>query len=976
MRHAFVVCICLSLVATVLAVAQETTGEIFGTVASQDGVPLPGVSVTIENPEVGHSRVAETRDDGGFRFVALAPARYQLTAVLDGFQTMRRQVDVNLGRAVTVDVSMEIGSFENTIEVTRAVPMVDVTSTVSGLSVDSDELLGSIPVQREVTNIALLAPGTVAPPRYWQQAGSWGLFTPEQGFVSFSGASIGENSYQINGLNVTSFRHMLGSTFVPMEFVEDVQVKSGGYEAEFGRATGGVISMLTKSGTNSFRGGLSAYYEPKNLQEQEPDTFRYNNQDESRERLEVNASLGGPIFRDKLFFFAFARYADTSIVDLYTTAGDLHETSNPYWGGKLDWAIGSNHRLEGTYISDAVDVEFIRSDYDPESRTIGEVRGTGIRSRGGDNLILKYTGMLHDNLLLSAQAGRNEFNRHNFTEGDQCPYARDYRGEVTINLGCWVRSGQGLDWDTRNAYRMDVDWYVGNHQLRAGADYELNESWSDLQYSGGVGYFYYTNGDEELDPETYFFPDLPWNQDLVRINTLQRGGLYPVNSSAAYVQDSWLPGSNLTLNLGLRWERYENKNSLGETFIETPDQWAPRLGAIWDISGNGKSKLFASAGLYHLPVASVTNIYTAGGATFDNSWYIFDGEINPDGSPTSYGERVFHTYDHEGTVPDPRATISENFDPMSQTEIILGYEQALGSVWSVGVRGVARWFNEIIEDYTIDQGLWNAYGIGCLNPELVSTEAYCYDTGWRLGNPGRDFEGWYDVDGDGELDRVTISAEDMGYPKAERKHYAVELTFARRFSNKWMLQGSYTWSHTYGNYEGTTNSDMGNALAGMHHSFDTPGMMEHGTGDLPNDHRHNAKLFGVYAWDFGLQLGGNVFWRTGMPLNSFGFHPSDPLTRWWGYYSFFTDGEPRPRGSLGRTPDVWSLDLMLKYAFAAAGLDWNVRVDVFNVFNNDAEVWNSHFAERAWNGVPNEHFGEPEYHQAPRSVRFGFGMSF
>jgi len=589
MRHAFVVCICLFLVATVPAVAQETTGEIFGTVASQDGVPLPGVSVTIENPEVGHSRVAETRDDGGFRFVALAPARYQLTAVLDGFQTMRRQVDVNLGRAVTVDVSMEIGSFENTIEVTRAVPMVDVTSTVSGLSVDSDELLGSIPVQREVTNIALLAPGTVAPPRYWQQAGSWGLFTPEQGFVSFSGASIGENSYQINGLNVTSFRHMLGSTFVPMEFVEDVQVKSGGYEAEFGRATGGVISMLTKSGTNSFRGGLSAYYEPKNLQEQEPDTFRYNNQDESRERLEVNASLGGPIFRDKLFFFAFARYADTSIVDLYTTAGDLHETSNPYWGGKLDWAIGSNHRLEGTYISDAVDVEFIRSDYDPESRTIGEVRGTGIRSRGGDNLILKYTGMLHDNLLLSAQAGRNEFNRHNFTEGDQCPYARDYRGEVTINLGCWVRSGQGLDWDTRNAYRMDVDWYVGNHQLRAGADYELNESWSDLQYSGGVGYFYYTNGDEELDPETYFFPDLPWNQDLVRINTLQRGGLYPVNSSAAYVQDSWLPGSNLTLNLGLRWERYENKNSLGEAFIETSDQWAPRLGAIWDVSGNGKS---------------------------------------------------------------------------------------------------------------------------------------------------------------------------------------------------------------------------------------------------------------------------------------------------------------------------------------------------------------------------------------------------
>jgi outer membrane receptor protein involved in Fe transport len=975
MKHATMIVVGLVAIMVSTASAQETTGDVVGRVASQDGAPLPGVTVTIQNAEVGLVRSAVTRGDGTYRFPALAPARYRLTASLDGFQTVQREVEVALGRAATVDLSMQIGSFQEVIEVTGETPLVDVTSTVSGLSVDADALLGTVPVQREVTNVALLAPGTVGTPRYWQEATFTGLYTPEQGFASFGGASIGENSYQINGLNVTSFRHMLGSTFVPMEFVEEVQVKSGGYEAEYGRATGGVVSMLTKSGTNTFQGGLSAYFEPESLQEQEPDTFEYNNQDESRERLEVNASLGGPIARDRLFFFAFARYADTAIVDLYATTADLHETSNPYWGGKLDWAISSNHRLEGTYISDAVDVDFVRSDYDPEARTVGEVRGTGMRSRGGDNVILKYMGMFGDNVLLSAQAGRNEFNRHNFTEGDQCPFARDYRGEVTVNLGCWVRSGQGDDWDARNAYRLDVDWFVGNHQLRAGADFELNESWSDLQYSGGVGYLYYTNGEEGRDPSTYYFPDLPWDQELVRIRYYQRGGLHDVNSNAAYAQDSWRARPDLTVNLGLRWERYENKNSLGETFIETDDQWAPRLGVIWDLSGTGRSKLFASAGLFYLPVASITNILTAGGSFTDDTYYAFDAEINPDGSPTAVGDEVFH-YSEDGVVPDPRETISDNFDPTSQTEIILGYEQALGTFWSIGVRGIARWFNQIIEDYTIDTGLWNAYGVECLNPELVTTEAYCYNTGWRLGNPGREFEGWYDLDGDGELDRVTISAEDMGYPEVERRHYAVELTFARRFSNSWMLQGSYTWSHTYGNYEGTTNSDMGNPLAGMHHSFDTPGMMEYGSGDLPNDHRHNLKLFGVYAWDFGLQLGGNVFWRTGIPLNSYGQHPSEPLARWWGYPSFFTEGEPRPRGSLGRTPDVWSLDLMLKYEFAALGLDWNVRADVFNVFDNAAEEWNHHFAEQAWNGVPNEHFGETQYYQTPRSVRFGFGVSF
>jgi hypothetical protein len=768
---------------------------------------------------------------------------------------------------------------------------------------------------------------------------------------------------------------MLGSTFVPMEFVEEVQVKSGGYEAEFGRATGGVINMLTKSGTNAFRGNLSAYWEPESLQEQEPDTTWSNNQDESRHRLEANVSLGGPIVRDRLFFFAFARYADTSLVELDTTTSDLEEASNPYWGGKIDWTLTPSHRLEGTYISDAVDVDYTRSDYDPEARTTGDVRGTGMMERGGDNAILKYTGILSDSFLISAQVGRNEFNRTNSADGEECPFARDLRGDVRINLGCWVGATRGTDWDARDAYRLDVDWFVGDHLLRVGADFELNESWQQRQYSGGVAYLYEVNGDEERDPETYIFPDLPWDQELVRVIRRESGGLFEVNSNAAYVQDSWRLRADLTLNLGLRWERYANKNGLGETFIETADQWAPRLGAIWDLSGKGTSKLFASAGLYHLPVASLTNIWMAGSDFQDDTLYAFDGGINEDGSPTSVGEEILRYY-NAGEVPDPRANISDNFKPMSQTEVILGYEQVLGSVWSVGVRGVARWLNEIIEDYTIDHGLWNAYGVACLNPELVGTGGYCYNTGWRLGNPGRDFHGWYDVDGDGELDRVTISAEDMGYPKAERRHYAVELTFARRFSNSWMLQGSYTWSHTYGNYEGTTNSDTGNALAGMHDSFDVPGAMEHSSGDLPNDHRHNLKLFGAYAWDSGLQLGANLFWRTGQPLNSFGQHPSDPLTRGWGYDSFYTAGDPTPRGSRGRSPNVWSLDLMLKYALSIGGLDWNVRVDVFNVFNNHAELWNYEWAENGSNGVPDEHFGETEYYQNPRSVRFGLALNF
>jgi outer membrane receptor protein involved in Fe transport len=956
-------------------VAQETTGDIMGTITSEDGVPLGGVTVTAEATDTGLFRSTESNVEGFYRFAALPPARYTVTASLDGFKTLRRELEVDLGRTAAGNITMSLGEFTDIIEVTGELPLVDVTSTVSGMAVNSDELMARVPVQREVTELAILAPGAFAAPQLWQKPAWTGMYTPGQALASISGSSVGENAVQVNGLNITNFRNMMGASFVPMEFVDEVQVKTGGYEAEYGRSTGGVINMVTKTGGNAFRGGLSAYWEPKALQDKEPNTFDEFNQEEEREALEVNASLGGPIVRDRLLFFGFVRYSDTFFDDVYTDIADRHETSTPYWGGKLDWSITPEHRVEVTYVSDDVEVDFVRADVDPESRTVVDVRGTGVRSRGGENIIAKYTGILSDSVVVSAQAGRNEFDRTNASDGDECPRVIDSRGEVDLYPGCNVRGMRGSDWDTRNAYRLDVDWFVGNHSLRAGADYEINESWSDEQYSGGVYYRYFLNGAEDQDPEDYRYPELPWNQELVRVRRSFLGGVYDVNSSAAYLQDSWRPTPNLTVNLGVRWERYENSNSLGETFIETNDQWAPRLGAIWDPTGEGGSKLYGSFGVFHLPVASITNIKLASALYLDDAWHTFNGILEEDGSPSELGDELQYSLWLDGETPDPRETISENFDPMAQGEVILGYERMIGANWSAGVRAVARWFEEVIEDYTIEEGLWVAFGIPCLDPELLGTSDYCYNH-WRLGNPGGDFEGWFDVDGDGVLDRIIISAEDLGYPPAERTYYGLELSFSRRFANNWMLQGSYTWSHSYGNYEGPIRSEMFQAWAGMNSNFDLPGMMEHSTGDLFNDRRHNVKLFGVYAWPFGFQVGGSFFYHTGRPINSFGRHPTDPWVRDAGWESFFTGGEPAPRGCCGRTDDIWSLDLMLKYDFLAAGIQWNVRADIFNVFDNQGVDWYWEFAEDSWNGAPDPYYGEPLMYQTPRSVRFGFGVSF
>jgi hypothetical protein len=956
------------------AAAQETTGSIIGTVTSQDGATMPGVTISIQDPETGFERTTVTNTAGEYKFVALSPAKYALQATLDGFQTYRRNIDVALGRTVKNDFVMALGAITDVIEVTGEAPLVDVTSTVSGITVNADQLNSRVPVGREVTQVVLLAPATVQGDTAFDEA------TPGQNLASMSGSSVAENSYQVNGLNITNFRNGLGSTFVPFEFVEEVQVKSGGYEAEFGRSTGGVVNMVTKSGTNSFHGGVSAYWRPDSLQEMEDNTYNRPNQDEEREDLELNASIGGPIWKDHLFFFAFMRYFDQNNLYLLNTSGERHEVSQPYWGAKLDWNMTANHRLEGTYIDDTVDVDVTTYTFDRDGGSgLGPAGNTGTLARGGENYIGKYTGIFTENFLLSGQYGKNDFNRTNASEGDPFPYAWDARTGTLVKIGDWVNWQRGSAFDSREAYRVDADWYLGNHSLRGGLDFEENNSEDVTEYSGGIYFVYYAASDPT--------PDYPYE---VRVRHYQNSGSFDVKSRALYVQDSWALTPSLTLNLGVRYEEFENLNSAGETFINVTDQYAPRLGAIWDPSGSGRSKLYASYGLYYLPIASNTNVRMAGGELFDQAFYQWDGRMNPDGSPVGFtdcGALNLNTCGNQGSVgdflppyniyadgeiPDVRSVLSSNFDPMSQWELVLGYERMMGANWSMGARFVAREFNEVIEDYTIDQAIFERYGI-----DTGGTE-------YRLGNPGKDFEGYFDFDGDGVIDpateAVSFSADELGYPEAQREYYAVELTAKRRFANNWMFEGSYTWSQSYGNYEGYVKSDNGQDDAGITQDFDFPGLMENAYGWLPNDRRHNVKLFGAYAFDFGLQLGGNFYYTSGRPVNAFGVHPTDHFAQEYGADSFFSFGVATPRGGQGRTDDVYGFDTMIKYDFGLVGLDWNVRLDVFNIFNNQAVTEVNEYSEQESSSPPNyvadPNYKLPTHYQQPRAVRFGVGVNF
>ncbi len=665
--------------------------------------------------------------------------------------------------------------------------------------------------------------------------------------------------------------------------------------------------------------------------------------------------------------------------------GQRFETSQPYYGGKVDWNLTANHRLEATFLSDDVTVDVTNYDFDLDSHTLGPPGPTGTQERGGPNYIGKYTGILSPNFLLAAQYGRNDFNRTDTSQTDHCPLAVDSRGGGWDRLGCWVNDRRGGSYDGREAARLDVDSFVGSHSVRGGVDAEFNVSELAQRLSGRS--ILYLRG------RVRAHRCLPLQESNVM--HWERFGSFEANSRAAYLQDSWAVTPSVTLNLGLRYEEFENKNARGETFIEITGQWAPRLGIIWDPSGRGRSKLYGTYGLYYLPIPSVTNMRFGSGEYLDQAFFEWAGEYNPDGSPAGYtdcGKGMMEECGNQGsvgdvippsrilsdgTVSDPREILSDNFDPMSQWELIVGYEQMVGSSWSLGARFVARQFNEIIDDFAIAQALWEVYGHECYSPFYLY-ENVCGVEPFRLGNPGGDFEGWVDLDGTGELTPMQISAGDLGLPEPVRHYYAVELMFNRRFANNWMLQGSYTWAHLYGNYEGTVLSDFAQEVSGNTAAFDFPGLMENSSGNLAQDRRHNLKLFGSYAWDFGLQLGANAGFHTGRPINSFGMHPTDLYSQSYGPASFYTLGVPTPRGSSGTTDNVHWLDLMLKYDFRW-GVDWSVRLDLFNVFNNQATVEVNEFAEQdSWppDYVLDPTYGETKTHQSPRTIRIGVGFTF
>ncbi|WP_083706695.1 carboxypeptidase-like regulatory domain-containing protein [Sphingomonas sp. gentR] len=263
-----------------------------GSVTDADGKPIAGATVTVTSDAQGFTRSATTDKDGSYQIPELPPGSYSFTINAPGYATYRED-EVSL-RAGSASNRFALGAESTSGEITvsgRRIRTSDFDSTTTGAVIDVSDIATRLPVGRDLQSVILLAPGANA------GAGAFG------GLPSINGSAVSENAFFVNGLNITDFRKSLYAVTVPFDFYQTVDVKTGGYAAEFGRSTGGFINATTKSGSNEFHGGILFNWNPDSLVTRTKDTIYSANKFTRSESASMTAELSGPLWKDHLFFY-------------------------------------------------------------------------------------------------------------------------------------------------------------------------------------------------------------------------------------------------------------------------------------------------------------------------------------------------------------------------------------------------------------------------------------------------------------------------------------------------------------------------------------------------------------------------------------------------------------------------------------------------------------------------------------------------
>ncbi len=829
----------------VFASTQE--GSMSGDVLDKGGNPLPGVTVTIKGPAMQGEKMAVTDAEGKWR-IPLVPvgAMYEVTAFLDGFQrVIQTEITVNIAANSRVDFTMVEGTGDlGEITVTAEAPLIDSKKTSISETI-TYEFMEDIPTGRSYFDAMSMAAGV---------AGFGNVFT--------HGADNTDNVFLVDGVDTTdSATGTFGMNF-SYEAIQEVEMKTGAFEAEYGRATGAISNVVTKSGGNEFHGAVPVYYTNLDMKRHQSADRGAVDEEEFYE-VEPGVSIGGPILRDKLWFFASynnftRRIKGINAFDEAISRSEIFEE----WMGKVTWQINPDNKVVGQYASDPATIESRDS-----LSTTTMASAYGQQEQGGDLYKLQWTSIFTPNLFLELKAAHHEVN---LTIGPSNAGFGDDRIIDQQNGGDTIISGNvGSITDIhrpRDQYNGVLNYYLGDfhgeHNFKFGLEYQ------DFSYDEDA---IYPNAFTINRPDTAAGEARPdqW---------LQQTPLLATNDGSiltAFVQDSWTYRDNWAINLGLRWESQKQSNDVGERVYNLNNLWAPRVGASWDINGDGRSKAYANYGRYYdavgLYLGQALNRQT-------NSTFRWEGTYDP-ADPTNPDNWTLVNQtdgDNNTTTIDPN--LSANF----KDEIVVGYEFEFATDFSAGAKFIWNWQRNLIED-------------------VISNEAQIRD---------------------GSEDTYVYYITNVD--QARRNYKGLEFQLKKRLSNNYQFLLVYTLSEAKGSLANSGQSEGLNVYA------DFAEVLYNRYGYLPWDDRHYLKLNGSYHLPWGIIAGTSMGWRSGRPYNRISANLPESATNFSGYTSqYYLD----PRGS-HRLGHVWWMDLRATKDFNIGDTELSVIVDAFNVWNN------------------------------------------
>lgn len=847
------------------AYAVEVTGQIRGTVVDKDGLSIPGATISVSGPALMGGATAVTDADGRFRITSLPPGEYVVVATKEGFLTYRATgVLVITGSAANLDVELKPAVGTETIVIEEVRPAVDTRSVSSG-AVLTRETMRDIPAAgRDYQGVTAVAPGVV------DNGG---------GNPNVRGAFSSGNQYYVDGVNTTDVITGTFSQNMNYDTIEEVQVVTGGMDAEYGRSLGGAVNIVTRSGGNEFHGDAQFLYSDENLRVYEPlegeeDASEYQNQ-----QLALN--LGGPIIKDKLWFFVnlqgdlFVRA--TPVTEEVGRPADMpvepRRWRSLYAFGKLTFQPTSKHKV---WFQGQGDPTYIKN---VEQSPYTLPKGETIQEQGGYSLQAGHLWTPSSRAILQTQAywQRSSIDYYSVACEDQ---QGDLEGCIRNLDDAW------LAWDPDafnggvfpygylgDRYRASLSsaltlfWEgLGDHQSKTGFSAEYLRS-VDI-FPGVTDWTFKTYTDDPANLDTYEnFAQIRYDNEL---EADLEGALV-----SYYLQDVWNPVPRLTVRPGLRldWGRFAN--DVGSVAFSKATL-APRIGLAWDLTNDNRTSVHAYYGRFYdsgfLAVADLLHTKSQG-----YSYYLWDAEAQDWASDPAYSYAASNPI-HD----DLRNPWSDEFD--------IGLSRDLGDGWAL----------DLTFTYEHSQNFWEDDEVN-----LIWNEAGTDVIGYRNGSPEVIFR---------------IRTPDEAFVE----YTSLELAASRQFNDNFGILGSYVWSRAYG-----TNDDQ--FATGV---FDIPQQSPYEVGLLSYDRPHVLKMLGSFrdpeavrfsdTMKLGYLYGWNLQFASGLPYR--GVYYNNYYQDWYNYQEAL-DGTYR-------LPMESQVDLKAGVTLAAGPTRWDLTVECFNVFND------------------------------------------